>query len=191
MRIGATQKFVLEWIAQHPFYCKRTTKRDMIRRICEEQSYGEGTLYQSLHRLEQYGLIQAAIIPGTLYYDISINWNCLTLPRSVREYAPQSVKDTLEETNKKLISGEYVGVDPLGAGITKEADVDKFTEKLVESGYDKTLAKLANDDSEVEEAPEAEPEPIQVRETVEVEPTVVKTADGKQISINLTINLNL
>lgn len=226
MKIGATQKSALKWMAINPFYCSNNTAMSIARKVAEECGAGEMTIYQGIRRLVKQNVVNEEIDYKGFTKGLSINWNCHSLPKEIMEYAPKSVQEAVEETNEKLKSGEYLGVDPFGAGITKEAepnireelaelkwhdtniegvevatqvnevkhDVAEFTEKLIESGYDKTLKKLGEESETKSEAkPESAQtqEPVTTENAVSVEPMVVKTADGKSISISLTINLNL
>lgn len=124
-RFGQTGLAVLKWVQSHPFRCQRTTVSEIVNHMANDLSLGEGALQQALYRLIQ----SSAILKDKVYANgylanFKINYNILTLPKEILDKAPSHITEVVERTNDKLKSGEYVGIDPFGAGIIKEATKD-------------------------------------------------------------------
>lgn len=186
MRYGSIQKAILKWIQDNPMRCVDTCVSQIAEEISNNSIYGERALKQSIYRLLKTGDLVKTTKDGHSHFNgnYAINYNKHTLPKEILENAPQHIKDVVEQTNKKLKSGEYKAIDKFGAGIIKAGPA--FVEK------DGVLYPP----NILQDEPEPEPikldvqndEPIQ---PVEVQPVVNKSTDGKTISISLTINLNL
>lgn len=155
--------------------CVGVRSADVAAQVAENSTYGVLALQGALSRLVKTGAVLKIRKTDTPYSpaNFSINYNKLTLPREIMDKAPEHIKDSLKATEQKLQSGEYKAVDEFGAGIIRLPNSSPMGAKSAEA-----------EPTKVAPPPEAIPE-------VAVEPVVEQTAEGRTISINLTINLNL
>lgn len=164
--------------------CVNTSVSKLAEEISNNSIYGEQGLKQSIYRLLKTGDLVKITKDGHSHYNgnFAINYNKQTLSKEIMDRAPQHIKDVVEQTNKKLKSGEYKAIDKFGAGIIKagpafiEKDGVLYPPSILQDEPEPIKLDVQND------------KPVQ---PVEVQPVVNKSTDGKTISISLTINLNL
>lgn len=180
---------VLNWIADNPYKCQRTQGMAICREIAKATDSVPEAVYQVLHKLCRDGLVIKEADPKHPYIvSFKVNFMHLDLPKEVRDKAPSHIQEVAESTNEKLKSGEYLSVDKYGAGLVKQGDplaADTLT-KEEEANLEEQAQKAAKVTDCVET-----PVLVETKPPVEVAPTIIKSSDGKTISINLTINLNL
>lgn len=211
MKIGKTQKYILKYVQDYPFRCTHTTASQIAETMSESSIYGLSTLIQSFSRLVRNGMITKTYTGKGRAANFAINYNNLMLPKEIMDNAPQHIKDSLREAEEKLKSGEYKEVDEYGAGVVKYKEPQPQPTKLDLKNDETTqLYSCTSLESEPELPPKAVSTCEVVNEAIDVmnqeeskgglaessttasvEPSVTKSVDGKTISINLTINLNL
>lgn len=180
-RVGETQYKIFKWMQDHPLYCQNQTLKALGGYIADDIDHTENGVVQAIYKSLKSGTILSEYADAKQYRrNFRLNYLSPLMPKDILANAPSHQQDTVNDTQEKLKSGEYLDVDQYGAGITKRAERLEPEPVWVEA-------------PELEDVPLPEPmELLPPEPPVEPQPVEVEVQkDGKAISIHLTINLNL
>lgn len=188
---GTVAYKVLQWMQEHPISLKKTTAHHIASRVAAlpDVENGELTVEQQFGNMVKCNVIYREKHEHSHLSDFRINYWHKSIPADILADAPADVKRAMVKTIDDMKSDQYM--DDEGCVVTPNA-VEKTEDPFNEDGetptVEKSVEKMEKDYGvTVADTASVIEQPTTQNVTV---PLDIKK-DGKQITVNLSLTINL
>lgn len=182
---------ILKWMQDNPNQLKKTTGQQIAAKVAslDDETSGEVGIAQVLSKMIKCNVVYRDKYDKSVYSDFRINYWHKSIPADILAAAPAEVKRAMAKTIDDMQPNQYM--DDEGCVVTPNA-VEKTEDPFNEDGETPTvkesLEKMEKDYG-VTIADTASV--IEQPTTQEVSVPVEVKKDGKQITVNLSLTINL
>jgi hypothetical protein len=185
---------ILKWMQNNPNQLKKTTGQQIAAKVAslDDETSGEVGIAQALSKMIKCNVVYRDKYDKSVYSDFRINYWHKSIPADILADAPAEVKRAMAKTIDDMQPNQYM--DDEGCVVTPNA-VEKTEDPFSEDGTTPTVEEsvekmekdygigmvFAEDTASVFEQPT----------TQEVSVPVEVKKDGKQITVNLSLTINL
>jgi hypothetical protein len=185
---------ILKWMQNNPNQLKKTTGQQIAAKVAslDDETSGEVGIAQALSKMIKCNVVYRDKYDKSVYSDFRINYWHKSIPADILADAPAEVKRAMAKTIDDMQPNQYM--DDEGCVVTPNA-VEKTEDPFSEDGETPTVEEwvkkmekdygigmvFAEDTASVFEQPT----------TQEVSVPVEVKKDGKQITVNLSLTINL
>lgn len=180
MREDSAKVRVLRWMQNNPNATRHKLGTEIAKEVGATCNYGDGTLQLALGKLVKSGIVYRT--RADRGYDYRINYWHKEIPKVILDNAPLEIQKKMKEKLSKMTDDQYL--DDEGCITTPNAvekTEDPFSENVVTAPYEPGT---------FEHPIESEKDPWE-EDTATVPLKITKSDDGKQITVNLSLVINL
>lgn len=183
IRTDSAKACVLKWMQGNPNACKHKLGTEIARAAGESCNFGDVTLQLALSSLIKRGVVYRS--DADRGFDYRINYWHKDIPAFILDNAPVDIQKKMKEKLNKMTEDQYL--DDEGCITTPNAvekTGDPFSENIV------TVPYTARKPGTFEKPIKSEKDPWEEDATT-VPLKITKSDDGKQITVNLSLVINL
>lgn len=183
---------ILKWMQDNPNQLKKTTGQQIAAKVAslDDETSGEVGIAQVLSKMIKCNVVYRDKYDKSVYSDFRINYWHKSIPADILAAAPAEVKRAMAKTIDDMQPNQYM--DDEGCVVTPNAvekvEEDPFNEDGETPTVEESLEKMEKDYG-VTVADTASV--IEQPTTQEVSVPVEVKKDGKQITVNLSLTINL
>lgn len=186
---GKISYTILKWMQDHNdgSSLHNTTCHAIVEKICESEDVTSGslTVEQTFSKMVKCNIIYRDKHEKSVLADYRINYWHKSIPADILANAPAEVKRAMAKTIDNMKPNQYM--DDEGCVVTPNAVekvADPFSENIVAVPY------TAKEPGTFENPIKSEKDPWE-EDTATVPLKITKSDDGKQITVNLSLVINL
>lgn len=183
IKANSAKASILKWMQHNPKALKRRFGAEIAREVSESCEFGENTLQLALSRMCKQGVIYRT--DAERGSDYRINYWHKDIPQFILDEAPLEVQKLMKEKLNKMTDEQYL--DDEGCITTPNAvekTGDPFSENIVATPY------KPKEPGTFENPIKSEKDPWE-EDAATVPLKITKSDDGKQITVNLSLVINL
>lgn len=183
MRDDSAKARVLRWMQNNPNATRHKLGTEIAKEVGATCNYGDGTLQLALGKLVKSGIVYRT--RADRGYDYRINYWHKEIPSFILDNAPLELQKKMKEKLNKMGDNQYL--DDEGCITTPNAvekTGDPFSENVV------TVPYTAREPGTFAKPIKSEKDPWEEDATT-VPLKITKSDDGKQITVNLSLVINL
>lgn len=191
IRTDSAKACVLKWMQENPNACKHKLGTEIARAAGESCNFGDATLQLALSSLIKRGVVYRS--DADRGFDYRINYWHKDTPAFILDNAPVDIQKKMKEKLNKMTDDQYL--DDEGCITTPNAvekvAVDPFNE--IDFSENKETVEHRTDvypEGSFYNPIEPEKDPWE-EDTATVPLKITKSDDGKQITVNLSLVINL
>lgn len=191
MREDSAKVRVLRWMQNNPNATRHKLGTEIAKEVGATCNYGDGTLQLALGKLVKKGIVYRT--RADRGYDYRINYWHKEIPKVILDNAPLEIQKKMKEKLNKMTDDQYL--DDEGCITTPNAvekvAVDPFNE--IDFSENKETVEHRTDvypEGAFYNPIESEKDPWE-EDTATVPLKITKSDDGKQITVNLSLVINL
>lgn len=183
---------ILKWMQDNPNQLKKTTGQQIAAKVAslDDETSGEVGIAQVLSKMIKCNVVYRDKYDKSVYSDFRINYWHKSIPADILAAAPAEVKRAMAKTIDDMQPNQYM--DDEGCVVTPNAvekvEEDPFNEDGETPTVEESVEKMEKDYG-VTIADTASV--IEQPTTQEVSVPVEVKKDGKQITVNLSLTINL
>jgi hypothetical protein len=182
---------ILKWMQNNPNQLKKTTGQQIAAKVAslDDETSGEVGIAQALSKMIKCNVVYRDKYDKSVYSDFRINYWHKSIPADILADAPAEVKRAMAKTIDDMKPGQYM--DDEGCVVTPNA-VEKTEDPFNEAGETPTVeesVKKMEKDYGITVADTAQVSEQPTTQNVTVPLNIKK--DGKQITVNLSLTINL
>jgi hypothetical protein len=182
---------ILKWMQNNPNQLKKTTGQQIAAKVAslDDETSGEVGIAQALSKMIKCNVVYRDKYDKSVYSDFRINYWHKSIPADILADAPAEVKRAMAKTIDDMKPGQYM--DDEGCVVTPNA-VEKTEDPFNEAGETPTVEESVKKMEKDYGITVADTESVFEQPTTQnvTVPLDIKK-DGKQITVNLSLVINL